>query len=202
MKARDIVKRIRIVVAGIFVLGILIGGFSLYGFLHTETEPVKTVDRIKETLGKEEEELGDILGGKTVPKDSGMIVDNKLTIFSKTQLKRAKALKIPATYEGEKVHSIELIVEEGSPFLKYVEIENGVEKIEEFSFVGCMNLETVVLPKSIKKMHKWEFKDCKKKVTLYVEKDSYAEKWAKKHKIRYKYGRPKEEIAIDYKELD
>lgn len=201
MKGRDIVKRIRIMVAGIFVLGILIGGVSLYGFLHTEAEPVKTADRIKETLGKEEEELGDILGGKTVPKDYGMMIDNKLTIFSKTQLKRAKALKIPATYEGEKVHSIELVVEEGSPFLKYVEIENGVEKIED-SFVGCTNLETAVLPKSIKKMDKWEFKDCKKKVTLYVEKDSYAEKWAKKHKIRYKYGRPKEEIAIDYKELD
>ena len=186
MKGRDIVKRIRIMVAGIFVLGILIGGVSLYGFLHTEAEPVKTADRIKETLGKEEEELGDILGGKTVPKDYGMMIDNKLTIFSKTQ---------------EKVHSIELVVEEGSPFLKYVEIENGVEKIED-SFVGCTNLETAVLPKSIKKMDKWEFKDCKKKVTLYVEKDSYAEKWAKKHKIRYKYGRPKEEIAIDYKELD
>ena len=177
------------------------GDNSLYGSLHTEAEPVKTADRIKETLGKEEEELGDILGGKTVPKDYGMMIDNKLTIFSKTQLKRAKALKIPATYEGEKVHSIELVVEEGSPFLKYVEIENGVEKIED-SFVGCTNLETAVLPKSIKKMDKWEFKDCKKKVTLYVEKDSYAEKWAKKHKIRYKYGRPKEEIAIDYKELD
>lgn len=186
-------KRIRIVVVGIFVLGILIGGISVYGFFHTETESVRTVDKIKRIIDKEGEEI-DRPGAKQIPKDSWEIIDNCLFIYSDTQLEKAESLKIPATYKGEKVHSIETNCSEGdfSTFLKYVEIENGVEKIE-LSFVSCPNLETVVLPKSIRKMYKWEFQDCKKKVTLYVEKNSYAEKWAKKHKIRYKYGRPKGE---------
>lgn len=183
-------KRIRIMVTGILVLGILLGGISIYGFFYTETEPSESVNKTKK-ITKEEEV--DSPGAKKLEKDYWYIINGRLTIYSDTQLQKKESLKIPATYEGKKVHSIDISCREGtfSTFLKHVEIENGVKEIE-YGFVTCPNLETAVIPKSIKKMSKWEFKDCKKKVTLYVEKNSYAEKWAKKHSIRYKYGRPKE----------
>ena len=72
-----------------------------------------------------------------------------------------------------------------------VEIEEGLEMIED-AFVSCPNLKTVIIPDSVKKLDEYEFRDCKDKVTLYVKKHSYAEKWAKKHKIKYAYGKPKE----------
>lgn len=190
-------KRIRIIVAGILVLGILLGGISIYEFFHTEAEPsrpseqTESADKAKKTTGEEEV---DSPGAKKLEKDYWYIINGRLTIYSDTQLQKKESLKIPATYEGKKVHSINISCREGtfSTFLKHVEIENGVKEME-YGFVTCPNLETAVIPKSIKKMSKWEFKDCKKKVTLYVEKNSYAEKWAKKHNIQYKYGRPKEE---------
>lgn len=183
-------KQIRIIVAGIIVLGILLGGISIYEFFHTETEPPKSVDQVKKMT--ETEEM-DSPGAKKPEKDYWSIINGTLRIYSDTQLQKAESLKIPATYEGEKVRSIDISCAEGtfSTFLKYAEIENGVEEIE-YGFVSCPNLETAVIPKSIKKMNKWEFRDCKDKVTLYVEKGSYAEKWAKKHNIRYEYGKPKE----------
>ena len=78
-----------------------------------------------------------------------------------------------------------------SNYLTYVEIEEGLEMIED-AFVSCPNLKTVIIPDSVKKIDKDEFMYCKDKVTLYVKKHSYAEKWAKKHKIKYAYGKPKE----------
>lgn len=190
-------KRIRIIVAGILVLGILLGGISIYEFFHTEEEPLgsseqtESVDKAKKNTREEEVESP---RAKKLEKDYWYIINGRLTIYSDTQLQKKESLKIPATYEGKKVHAITISCREGtfSTFLKHAEIENGVKEIE-YGFVTCPNLETAVIPKSIKKMSKWEFKDCKKKVTLYVEKNSYAEKWAKKHNIRYKYGRPKEE---------
>ena len=78
-----------------------------------------------------------------------------------------------------------------SNYLTYVEIEEEIETIE-YGFVSCPNLKTVIIPDSVKKLDEYEFRDCKDKVTLYVKKHSYAEKWAKKHKIKYAYGKPKE----------
>lgn len=184
-------KRIRIIVAGILALGILLGGIFIYEFFHTEIEPPKTVDKIKEFTGEEQDAF---FGGKKLPKDYWSLIDGRLAIYSDTQLQMAESLKIPATYEGEKVHSIDIRSnrESFSTVLKHVEIEDGVEEID-CCFVSCPNLEAVVIPKSIKKMDEVEFRDCKAKVTLYVEKGSYAEKWAKKNDVRYEYGKPKGE---------
>ena len=40
----------------------------------------------------------------------------------------------------------------------------------------------------IKKIDTRHFKNLKKQITIYVTKDSYAEKWAKKHHFSYRYG--------------
>ena len=57
---------------------------------------------------------------------------------------------------------------------------NGIEEIKSATFSVFTNLETVVIPKSIKKMDKDEFFKVKDKVTLYVQKGYYAEKFEKK----------------------
>lgn len=135
----------------------------------------------------------DAPGNKKVEADRWSVIEGRLSIFSDTELKRKSKLVVPAVYEGEKVRSLDVTCSEGtfSNYLTYVEIEEGIETIE-YGFVTCPNLKTVIIPDSVKKLDEYEFRDCKDKVTLYVKKHSYAEKWAKKHKIKYAYGKPKE----------
>ena len=45
------------------------------------------------------------------------------------------------------------------------------------------------IPSSVTKIEKGEFRYSKDTVTLYVKKGSYAEKYAKKNKLRYKYSK-------------
>ena len=135
----------------------------------------------------------DAPGNKKVEADRWSVIEGRLSIFSVTELKKKSKLVVPAVYEGEKVRSLDVTCSEGtfSNYLTYVEIEEGIETIE-YGFVSCPNLKTVIIPDSVKKLDEYEFRDCKDKVTLYVKKHSYAEKWAKKHKIKYAYGKPKE----------
>ena len=105
----------------------------------------------------------DAPGNKKVEADRWSVIEGRLSIFSDTELLKKSKLVVPAVYE-----------------------------MIEDAFVSCPNLKTVIIPDSVKKIYKYEFMDCKDKVTLYVKKHSYAEKWAKKHKIKYAYGKPKE----------
>lgn len=182
-------KQVRILVMIIILLGVFIGGVSLYEYFHTEKKTEKTAEQIKKITGEEEV---DVPGAKKVEKDRWSVIEGCLVIYSDTQLQGKESIIIPANYEGEKVQSFDLNCAEGSfsTYLKHAKIEEGIEEIR-YGFVTCPNLETAVIPKSVKKMDKFEFKDCKEKVTLYVEKGSYAEKWAKKNKVQYKYGEPK-----------
>ena len=135
----------------------------------------------------------DAPGNKKVEADRWSVIEGRLSIFSDTELLKKSKLVVPAVYEGETVRSLTMGSSEGtfSNYLTYVEIEEGLEMIED-AFVSCPNLKTVIIPDSVKKIDKDEFMYCKDKVTLYVKKHSYAEKWAKKHKIKYAYGKPKE----------
>lgn len=199
LKRSDSVKRIRIMMTGIILLGLLVGGICIYEFVRTEPEESSKYAKLEKTAdftGEDVEEI-DSPGAKEVPTEVWNVFDGGwLDIMTETQLDKAESITIPATYNGKKVRSISLRnYTDGSstPFeyLRHAEIEEGVEEIKD-AFVKCPNLKTVVLPKSIKKIDKFTFHHCKKTVTVYVKKNSYAEKWAKKHKIRYKYGRPKE----------
>ena len=115
-------KRIRIFVVGIVLLGTFLGGFSLYEFLHTEPEPVKSVDQIKKLTGEKEI---DSPGAKKLEKDYWSMINGCLGVYSETQLQKKETIEIPATYEGEKVHSFDISCREGdfSTYLKHVEIE-------------------------------------------------------------------------------
>lgn len=78
-------KRIRIMVTGILVLGILLGGISIYEFFHTETEQSESVDKTKKITKQEEV---DSPGAKKLEKDYWSIINGRLTIYSDTQLQK------------------------------------------------------------------------------------------------------------------
>ena len=75
--------------------------------------------------------------------------------------------------------------------LKHVKLCEGVEEIDTGAFYNCTNLETIELPRSLKKaspntMSEGSFWNCYK-LTAFVHKDSYAEKYCEENKINYKY---------------
>ena len=81
-----------------------------------------------------------------------------------------------------------ILISSRNTTLKNVTIEDGIETIGG-GFVQCSKLEKVVIPSSVTKIEKGEFRYSKDTVTLYVKKGSYAEKYAKKNKLRYKYSK-------------
>ena len=70
--------------------------------------------------------------------------------------------------------------------VKKVEIPEGFEIIEKKAFAECDSLKEIRIPASIKKIGENAFAGSKNLV-LYLQKGSYAEKYAKKHKIPYRY---------------
>lgn len=75
--------------------------------------------------------------------------------------------------------------------LKNVKLCEGVEEIDVGAFYNCTNLETIELPRSLKKappntMSEGSFWNCYK-LTALVHKGSYAEKYCGENKIAYKY---------------
>ncbi len=70
--------------------------------------------------------------------------------------------------------------------LKKVEIPEGFEIIEKKAFAECDSLKEIRIPASIKKIGENAFAGSKNLI-LYLQKGSYAEKYAKKHKISYRY---------------
>ena len=98
-------------------------------------------------------------------------------------------LVIPAKYDGKKINRFDIsFYNDDVTTLKNVTIEDGIETIGG-GFVQCSKLEKVVIPSSVTKIEKGEFRYSKDTVTLYVKKGSYAEKYAKKNKLRYKYSK-------------
>ena len=62
-------------------------------------------------------------------------------------------------------------------------ISEGVETIEEYAFLNA-SIKEIGLPHSIKKINKNAFS---KNITLFVYKDSYAEKYAIRNGFKYEY---------------
>lgn len=69
--------------------------------------------------------------------------------------------------------------------LKEVTLPESLLMIEYKAFANCHNLEKITISKNTKKISDKAFENTNK-VTIYCEKNSYAEKYAKKHNITYK----------------
>ena len=68
-----------------------------------------------------------------------------------------------------KVHNIGLHAFEGCDNLTKVDIEIGVEYIEDSAFAGCRNLETILLPASVFSVGEDAFSNCGKLTKIYCE---------------------------------
>lgn len=70
--------------------------------------------------------------------------------------------------------------------LTTVNIPNRVKWIEAKAFKNCKKLKKLRIPGSVKSISKNAFDGCKN-LTLYVKKGSYAERYAKKNGMKYRY---------------
>ena len=106
---------------------------------------------------------------------------NILDINTFNDFGKRSDLVIPAKYDGKKINRFDIsFYNDDVTTLKNVTIENGIETIGG-GFAQCSKLEKVVIPSSVTKIEKGEFRYSKDTVTLYVKKGSYAEKYAKDH---------------------
>ena len=72
--------------------------------------------------------------------------------------------------------------------LTSIDLPTSLTTIEFMAFSGCIGLTSIKIPKSVTEIGNYAFSNCSDNLILIVEKDSYAEEYAKKNKIRYKYA--------------
>ena len=70
--------------------------------------------------------------------------------------------------------------------LQTVTVPDGVTTIGDNAFGGCKSLEKMVIPNSVTSIDPTAFDDCGK-LTIYGQKDSFAERFAKENNIAFQY---------------
>lgn len=101
---------------------------------------------------------------------------------------------VPEEYEGSPIVTIAVESYSDAPNLQKVILPQTIRTIEEKAFFNDKQLEEVYIPASVEKISKDAFGECEN-LTLYVEKGSYAETFAKENKLPYKNYKPEE---LDY----
>ncbi len=108
------------------------------------------------------------------------------------------------TFLGENIfaylHAKEVVFEAGSklrnistaafldlPVLEIIDIPDGVTNIGTHAFRRCNALKKIRIPASVKNINSLAFRDCSTDLVFYVEKDSYAESYAKENGWTYTY---------------
>lgn len=80
---------------------------------------------------------------------------------------------------------VHTILDEVSDKVENVIIDKSIKTIGDNAFHGCGNLKSITIPNSVKFIEKDAFKFCDE-ITIKCKKNSYAHKYAKKNKIKYK----------------
>lgn len=101
------------------------------------------------------------------------------------------------------IKSIETEAFFGCDGLVNIVIPNSVTKIGWGAFESCDNLTSVVIPSSVTNIEEYAFGFCDN-LTLHIYANSYAEKYAKKNKVRYVVEEKDDNIdySITYKRMD
>ena len=60
-----------------------------------------------------------------------------------------------------------------------------IDTLGSFAFENCTNLKEVYIPSTVTYIGSNIFKGCNEEVTIYCEKGSYAEEYAKENNIKY-----------------
>ena len=85
---------------------------------------------------------------------------------------------------SDKIKVISIQAFDSCTKLKSVRIADGVEKIETFAFYNCTSLQKVYIPSSVSEIDYTAFINCSE-LTIYGEKGSYAETFAKEKNIPF-----------------
>ncbi len=93
-------------------------------------------------------------------------------------------LVIPSHIDGLAVYSIASRAFEDYSF-KSVIISEGVEEIDWFAFYRCENLESITIPKSVRKIGHSAFEGSASKFTIYCQDASFAKSYAQSYGIAY-----------------
>ena len=182
----------KVFILAVIVFFIIMGG--LYFLLPMEEKQgdviSPTASRVQESPNPDDETSGIV---KTSKQETWNVINvnkkNILDINTFNDFGKRSDLVIPAKYDGKKINRFDIsFYNDDVTTLKNVTIENGIETIGG-GFAQCSKLEKVVIPSSVTKIEKGEFRYSKDTVSLYVKKGSYAEKYAKKNKLRYKYSK-------------
>ena len=109
-------------------------------------------------------------GGITITKYIG----NKTTVQVPNTIEKLPVLKI-----GENAFS--------DTKIKSVTLPSSCTEIDWFAFYGCYALNTVYVSSNVKAIGYGAFDSCSKSLTIYCEKNSYAQKYAQSFGISYSY---------------
>ena len=71
--------------------------------------------------------------------------------------------------------------------IKSITIPASCTEIDWFAFYGCYALSTVYISSNVKTIGYGAFESCSKSLTIYCEKNSFAEKYAQSFGISYNY---------------
>jgi len=96
-----------------------------------------------------------------------------------------KEVVLPHELDGYPVACIWERAFKGCRSLTGIVLPEGLEDIAEEAFSHCSSLSRVVIPASVTAIGFDAFEDCAEDLTLIVEKDSYAHRWAEKMKHPY-----------------
>lgn len=73
----------------------------------------------------------------------------------------------------------------GCDNLSKITLNENLQRIGESAFKGCVNLETIYVPDSVIQIGDEAFEDTHEKFILMCSIGSYAEQYARKHKLKY-----------------
>lgn len=109
-------------------------------------------------------------GGITITKYIG----NKTTVQIPNKIEQLPVLKI-----GENAFT--------DTKVKSITLPSNCTEVDWFAFYGCYALSTVYISSNVKTIGYGAFDSCSKSLTIYCEKNSYAQKYAQSFGISYSY---------------
>jgi hypothetical protein len=74
----------------------------------------------------------------------------------------------------------------GCVSLSSIQIPDSVLRIGSYAFAGCSSLKSIDIPNRVTVIEEHAFQNCPK-LTIHCSRSSYAEKYAKEHRIRIRY---------------
>ena len=71
--------------------------------------------------------------------------------------------------------------------IEEIVLPDSVTRIQGWAFEGCASLSSVTIPATVTYISDIAFSGCPETMSLVVERNSYAQKWAEEYGIRYRY---------------